>query len=60
MLFNSFTRREGKGQLSYNSLAKNYEGVKEINLLIDKSTQPDHRYYKPRITFEEFLIFQIM
>ena len=35
-------------------LAKNYEGVKEINLLIDKSTQPDHRYYKPRITFEEF------
>ena len=35
-------------------LAKNYEGVKEINLLIDKSTQPDHMYYKPRITFEEF------
>lgn len=35
-------------------LAKNYEGVKEINLLVDKSTQPDHRYYKPRITFNEF------
>ncbi len=35
-------------------LAKNYEGVKEINLLIDKSTQDDHRYYKPRITFDEF------
>ena len=35
-------------------LAKNYEGVKEINLLVDKSTQPDHRYYKPRITFDEF------
>lgn len=36
-------------------LAKNYEGVKEINLLIEKSTRPDHTYYKPRITFEEFL-----
>ena len=35
-------------------LAKNYKGVQEINLLIDKSTQPDHRYYKPRITFDEF------
>lgn len=35
-------------------LAKNYEGVKEINLLIEKSTRPDHTYYKPRITFEEF------
>ena len=27
---------------------------KELNLLIDKSTQPDHFYYKPRITFDEF------
>ena len=35
-------------------LAKNYDGVKEINLLVDKSTQPDHFYYKPRISFEEF------
>lgn len=35
-------------------LAKNYKGVQEINLLVDKSTQPDHRYYKPRITFDEF------
>ena len=35
-------------------LAKNYEGFKEINLLVDKSTQPDHFYYKPRITFDEF------
>ena len=35
-------------------IAKNYEGVKEINLLIDKSTQEDHMYYKPRITFDEF------
>lgn len=36
-------------------LAKNHEGVKEINLLIDKSTQEDHFYYKPRISFDEFL-----
>ena len=35
-------------------IAKNYEGFKELNLLIDKSTQPDHFYYKPRITFDEF------
>lgn len=36
-------------------LAKNYEGVKEINMLVDISTTPPHTYYKPRITFEEFL-----
>lgn len=36
-------------------LAKNYEGVKEINILVDKSTQDDHFYYKPRISFDEFL-----
>lgn len=35
-------------------IAKNYEGFKELNTLIDKSTQPDHFYYKPRITFDEF------
>jgi len=35
-------------------IAKNYEGVKEINKLINLSTQPDHFYYKPRITFDEF------
>ena len=29
-------------------------GVKEINSLIDLSTRPDHMYYKPRITFDEF------
>ena len=36
-------------------LAKNYNGVKELNSLISLSTQPDHFYYKPRITFDEFL-----
>ena len=35
-------------------LAKNYEGVKEINLLIGKATDKDHMYYKPRLSFEEF------
>lgn len=36
-------------------LAKNQEGVKEINLLVGLSTRDDHVYYKPRITFDEFL-----
>lgn len=35
-------------------IAKNYDGVKEINTLIDLSTRADHMYYKPRITFDEF------
>lgn len=35
-------------------IAKNYNGVKEINTLLDKSTQEDHFYYKNRITFDEF------
>ena len=35
-------------------LAKNEDGVREINKLIDLSTQPDHIYYKNRITFDEF------
>lgn len=35
-------------------LAKNYDGVKEINNLIELSTRTDHYYYKPRITFDEF------
>ena len=35
-------------------IAKNKEGIKELNTLIDKSTQEDHMYYKPRISFEEF------
>lgn len=35
-------------------LAKNYEGVKEINLLLGKATDKEHMYYKPRLSFEEF------
>lgn len=36
-------------------LAKNIEGFKEINSLYKLSTQEDHSYYKPRLTFDEFL-----
>lgn len=36
-------------------LAKNEAGIKEINKLVDISTQPDHVYYDPRISFDEFL-----
>lgn len=35
-------------------IARNYDGVKEINSLIDLSTRHDHMYYKPRISFDEF------
>lgn len=35
-------------------IAKNREGIKEINCLVDKSTIADHVYYKPRISFDEF------
>ena len=51
-----YASEENKIRDNYHTIliAKNYEGFKELNLLIDKSTQPDHFYYKPRITFEEF------
>ena len=35
-------------------IAKNYEGFEEINELFDLSTQEDHFYFKPRISFDEF------
>lgn len=35
-------------------IAKNYTGFQELNTLIDLSTQEDHFYYKPRLTFDEF------
>ena len=35
-------------------IAKNYDGVKELNLLIGKATDKEHMYYKPRISFDEF------
>lgn len=36
-------------------LAKNYDGVLELNELVSKSSLDDHFYYDPRITFREFL-----
>lgn len=35
-------------------LAKNYEGVMELNRLIEVATRPDHMYYVPRLSFDEF------
>lgn len=35
-------------------IAKNYDGVLELNNLISKSFQEDHFYYKNRISFDEF------
>ena len=35
-------------------LAKNFEGIMEINKLISRSTQADHFYYVNRVTFDEF------
>lgn len=36
-------------------LAKNLEGVREINELYTLSTDANHSYYSPRISFDEFL-----
>lgn len=36
-------------------IAKNADGVKELNELVSRSTQEDHFYYTNRISFDEFL-----
>ena len=36
-------------------MAKNMEGIREINSLISRSFDKDHFYYANRITFDEFL-----
>ena len=36
-------------------IAKNYAGVLELNRLISLSTEESHTYYKPRLSFDEFL-----
>lgn len=48
---------EPKARDNYHTilLAKNYEGVKEINRLCYIASQPDHFYYRPRLSFDEFL-----
>lgn len=49
---------EGKKKIRDNYhtilIAKNYAGFQELNTLVDLSTQDDHFYYKPRLTFDEF------
>ena len=35
-------------------IARNARGVLEINNLLSKSFDAEHKYYKPRITFDEF------
>ena len=35
-------------------IARNTKGVMEINNLISLSNREDHKYYKPRVTFDEF------
>lgn len=48
---------EGKIRDNYHTilLAKNYDGVKELNALVSKSCDEEHFYYTNRISFEEFL-----
>lgn len=36
-------------------IAKNMQGLRELNQLISTSNTDDHFYFKPRITFDEFL-----
>jgi DNA polymerase-3 subunit alpha len=36
-------------------IAKNMDGLKEVNTLVSLSNHKDHFYFKPRITFDEFL-----
>lgn len=51
------TGEQNKVRDNYHTIliAKNYAGLQEMNELISRSNQGDHFYYKPRITFDEFL-----
>ena len=51
------SNHEDKKRDNYHTvlIAKNKEGFKELNNLVFLSTQESHRYYKPRLSFEEFL-----
>ena len=50
------TGEQSKVRDNYHTIliAKNYAGFQELNTLVDLSTQEDHFYYKPRLTFDEF------
>ncbi len=52
-----FTERNpNKNRDNYHTIliAKNYNGVKEINSLIEISSRESHKYYNDRISFDEF------
>ena len=53
---NEETGEQTKVRDNYHTIliAKNYAGFQELNTLVDLSTQDDHFYYKPRLTFDEF------
>ena len=53
---NEETGEQTKVRDNYHTIliAKNYAGFQELNTLVDLSTQEDHFYYKPRLTFDEF------
>ena len=53
---NEETGEQSKIRDNYHTIliAKNYAGFQELNTLVDLSTQDDHFYYKPRLTFDEF------
>ena len=53
---NEETSEQTKVRDNYHTIliAKNYAGFQELNTLVDLSTQEDHFYYKPRLTFDEF------
>lgn len=36
-------------------IAKNYDGYLELNNLVSMANDDEHRYYDPRLTFDEFL-----
>lgn len=36
-------------------IAKNYNGVKELNVLSSKAFEEDHKYYTPRISIDELM-----
>lgn len=36
-------------------IARNYKGVQELNSLVSLAAKPDHFYFKPRLSFDEFL-----
>lgn len=56
----SFKDKDGnsvKARDNYHTilLAKNHDGFLELNSLVSKSSDEEHFYFKPRISFDEFL-----